>query len=90
MAEFTVRHRLERSVLLAPAPIARAAARQARRPEEQWMLKQPKNVRASYVREVMDKGGDERLAQIWILKQSKQVRESYIAEVLQSGDGTTG
>ena len=54
------------------------------------MLKQPKGVRASYVRDVVDNGGEERLAQIWILRQKREVRESYIREVLQSGDGTLG
>jgi hypothetical protein len=90
MAGFTTRRRLERSVLLAPGAIAKAAARQTRLPEEAWMLKQPKGVRASYVRDVVDKGGDEPLAQIWILRQNREVRESYIREVLRSGDGTLG
>ena len=90
MAGITAARRLQRSVLLAPAPIAKAAASRVSLPEEAWMLRQPKKVRVSYVREVLDKGGEERLAQIWILRQPNQVRESYIREVLESGDGTLG
>jgi hypothetical protein len=40
-------------------------------------------VRAAYVREVLDRGGDERLAEIWMLRQSEAVRESYVREVLE-------
>jgi hypothetical protein len=35
------------------------------------------------VREVLDKGGDDGLAEIWMLRQPQEVRESYIEEVLQ-------
>ena len=59
-----------------------AAARQARDPVEQWMLRQPRSVRASYVAEVLEKGGDERLAEVWMLRQPEAVRESYIGQVL--------
>jgi hypothetical protein len=68
--------------LRAPALVRRAAATQARDPVEQWMLRQPKHVRTSYVAEVLDRGGDERLAEIWMLRQPEAVRESYIEEVL--------
>jgi hypothetical protein len=90
MAGITPAQRLQRSVLLAPAAIARAAASQVKEPEERWMLRQPKEVRASYVREVLDRGGDERLAEIWMLRQPDDVRESYIRHVLDTGDGTLG
>ena len=46
------------------------------------MLRQSRATRASYVREVLDKGGDEQLAEIWMLRQPEAVRESYIQEVL--------
>jgi hypothetical protein len=72
-------------VLRAPALVRRAAARQARDPVEQWMLRQPRPVRASYVAEVLEKGGDERLAEVWMLRQPEAVRESYINEVLVPG-----
>lgn len=47
------------------------------------MLRQPDAVRASYVRDVLDRGGDERLAEIWMLRQPDAVRESYVREVLE-------
>ena len=48
------------------------------------MLRQPKSVRASYVREVIDRSGDqELLAQIWMMRQPDGVRESYAREVLE-------
>jgi hypothetical protein len=75
--------RLARLVLRAPAWIRRAAAKQARAPEEAWMLHQERAVRDSFVREVLDRGGDERLAEIWMLRQDDAVRESYIREVLE-------
>jgi hypothetical protein len=45
---------LERAPLLSPGPVARAAARMAQTPEKHWMLAQADDVRASYVREVLD------------------------------------
>ena len=75
-------HRLARQILRAPAFVRNAAARQARHPVEQWMLRQPRSVRASYVTEVIEKGGDEKLAEIWMLRQPEAVRESYIRGVL--------
>ena len=90
MPAITPAQRLQRSVLLAPAAIAKAAATQVKLPEEQWMLRQSKHVRASYVSEVLDRGGEERLAQIWLLRQPQDVRESYIRHVLESADHTPG
>jgi hypothetical protein len=69
-------------VLRAPSFVRKAAARQARDPVEQWMLRQTRATRASYVAEVLEKGGDERLAEIWMLRQPEAVRESYVKEVL--------
>jgi hypothetical protein len=45
---------LERAPLLSPGTVARAAARMAQTPEKRWMLAQADDVRASYVREVLD------------------------------------
>jgi DNA-binding TFAR19-related protein (PDSD5 family) len=59
------------------------AATQAKDPVEQWMLRQSQATRQSYVREVLDRGGDERLAEIWMLRQPQAVRESYIKDVLE-------
>ncbi len=61
------------------------AATQAKDPVERWMLRQPPATRQSYVEEVLDRGGDERLAEIWMLRQPAQVRESYIKDVLEPG-----
>jgi hypothetical protein len=61
------------------------AATQARDPVERWMLRQSDATRASYVTEVLDRGGDTRLAEIWMLRQPDRVRESYVAEVLEPG-----
>jgi len=47
------------------------------------MLCQPRAVRESYVREVLDRGDDPVHAEIWMLRQSKHVRESYIRDVLE-------
>jgi hypothetical protein len=64
--------------------ICRAAAARVDTAEEAWMLRQPKPVRASYVREVLDARGDEELlTQIWMLGQSEAVRASYVHEVLE-------
>jgi hypothetical protein len=76
-------HRLARHILKAPGFVRRAAATQTKDPVEQWMLRQSPQTRQSYVKEVLDRGGDERLAEIWMLRQPKAVRESYITHVLQ-------
>jgi len=81
MPDFLTRS-LTRSVLLAPAAIARAAATAARAPEERWMLAQPRPVRSGYVREVLDHGGDGHRQQAWMLSQPDDVRESFVHEVL--------
>jgi hypothetical protein len=75
--------RLARQVLKAPAFVRRAAAARVSDPVERWMLRQPDATRASYVREVLDRGGDDRLAEIWMLRQPDKVRESYVKEVLE-------
>jgi hypothetical protein len=77
--------RLARHVLRAPQFVRRAAAARAKDPVEQWMLRQSNATRASYVREVLDRGGDERLAEIWMLRQPEAIRESYIKHVLEPG-----
>jgi hypothetical protein len=74
---------VERWILRAPASVARAAAGATTDPEERWMLRQPRWVRMSYVRDVVERGGTEAHKQIWMLRQSEDVRESFIAEVLE-------
>jgi hypothetical protein len=77
-------NRFARAVLLGPDVLSRAAAGRVVTPEEQWMLRQPKSVRVSYVREVLDApGDDELLTQIWMLGQDDAVRASYIHDVLE-------
>jgi len=73
----------ERSILLAPGPIARAVARMARQPEQRWMLCQPLEVRRSYVAEVVDRPDLQNAAEIWLLGQPDAVRASYVREVLE-------
>jgi hypothetical protein len=72
----------ERSLLLAPDPIARAAAWMAREPEQRWMLCQPRAVRRSYVTDVVDRDHAANAEESWMLRQDETVRESYIAQVL--------
>ena len=72
-----------RRVLLAPNLVSRAASRAAAAREEAWMLTQPRAVRESYVREVLDRGDEPVHAEIWMLRQAQEVRESYIREVLE-------
>ena len=79
-----VKELLQKRVLLGPAALRRAAATRAMRPEEAWMLRQPRPVRRSYVVQVLDGRGDvDVLAEIWMLRQPEHVRESYIREVLE-------
>jgi hypothetical protein len=73
----------ERSVLLAPDAIARAAARIARAPEQRWMLCQPRAVRRSYVAQVLERPDQRNAAEIWLLRQPSPVRASYVRDVLE-------
>ena len=66
-------------VLLGPAALRKAAASQAADEKERWMLRQPAEVRRSFVREVLEKGGNE---EAWMLLQPEAVRKSYVADVL--------
>lgn len=75
---------MDKAVLLGPAAVARAAARYATEPEEQWLLCQPRRVRASYVTEVLNAQDDPTAEEVWMLRQSDEVRESYIRQVLRA------
>lgn len=66
-------------VLLGPAAVRKAAASQAADEKERWMLRQPAEVRRSFVCEVLEKGVNE---EAWMLRQPDHVRHSYVAEVL--------
>jgi hypothetical protein len=76
------RRAVARRVLLGPGFVRRLASSRAGEAVEAWMLGQPREVRESYVREVLDTGDDPKLAEIWMLRQRREVRESYIREVL--------
>ena len=75
----------ERRVLLAPAAIARAAARMAKEPEQRWMLQQSPAVRRSYAEEVLDATGPgaANAEELWMLRQPRTVRLSFISQVLK-------
>jgi hypothetical protein len=74
---------VERSVLLAPDLIAGAAAGATDDPQARWLLRQPQGVRESYVRDVLDREGDQTLlATAWLLRQPDEVRASYARDVV--------
>jgi hypothetical protein len=73
---------LERAVLTAPDVIARTAARRVDLPEQRWLLRQPRDVRCSFVAEVVDRPDDGHAAERWMLLQRQAVRRSYVDEVL--------
>ncbi len=73
-----------RAVLLAPETVARMAALVAGSAEERWMLGQPRDVRRSFVENVVDRPGDPHAQERWMLLQPDAVRESYVREVLDA------
>lgn len=76
---------LERSALLAPDLVARAAAETTDDPQAKWLLRRVKRVRESYVREVIDAEGDRALlATRWLLRQPDDVRASYLRDVVEA------
>ena len=81
---------MDKAVLLGPAPLARAAALAAKQPEERWLLRQPRPVRASYVKDVIEAPEDPHAEEIWMLRRAKAVRESYIRDVLRADGGRDG
>jgi hypothetical protein len=76
----------ERSILLAPAAVAKTAAYAANEPEQRWMLRQPRDVRRSFAEEVFGRPDATERQEIWMLHQPKAVRESFIREVLGRQD----
>ena len=71
-----------RRVLLAPATVARAVAVVAGSPEHRWMLGQTRDVRSSYVEQVVDRADDPHAEERWMLAQTDAIRLSYVADVL--------
>jgi hypothetical protein len=73
-----------RLLLLAPGPVARAAAIAVSAPEERWMLCQDRDLRRSYVEHVVDRPDDPNAQERWMLGQPDEVRMSYVREVLDA------
>jgi hypothetical protein len=71
-----------RRVLLAPGAVAGALAAAERDPERRWMLRLPREVRRSFVRDVIDRGGSRAAQERWVLLQDDRVRQSYIESVV--------
>jgi hypothetical protein len=76
----------ERSILTAPGPVARAAARAAREPEQRWMLTQSRELRRSFAEEVFGREDADVRQEAWMLRQPKAVRESFVENVLLRED----
>jgi hypothetical protein len=72
----------ERSILTSPGPVARAASRAAREPEQRWMLTQPREIRREFAEEVFGLEDADLRQEVWMLRQTDKVRESYVREVL--------
>ena len=71
-----------RTILLAPNALAKAAAFGTGKREERWMLAQPREVRRSYVENVVDRAEDPHAQERWMLLQTDAVRLSYVKNVL--------
>lgn len=71
-----------RQVLLAPGTLARALAVADDDPERRWMLRLPRDIRRSFVAEVIDRGGDRRDQERWLLSQDDAICRSFADEVL--------
>ena len=76
----------ERQLLLAPDAVARAAVALAPDREAQWMLRQPRAVRRSFVEEVFGREDEERPPAGWMLSQPREIRESFVEHVLMKQD----
>jgi hypothetical protein len=76
----------ERSLLLAPDAVARAAVPFAPDEEARWMLRQPRAVRRAYVEEVHGRDDEERRREVWMLHQPRDVRLSFVEHVLLRQD----
>jgi hypothetical protein len=76
----------ERSILTAPAAVARAASLGAREPEQRWMLTQPREVRRSFADEVFGREDADARQEVWMLRQPRAVRESFVEHVLLPQD----
>jgi hypothetical protein len=71
-----------RTVLTAPEAVARALAVAAPELEQRWMLRLRRDVRRSFVADVVDRGGRRADQERWLLLQDDEVRHSYVDDVL--------
>ena len=76
----------ERSILTAPGPVARAASRAAREPEQRWMLTQSRELRRSFAEEVFGREDADLHQEVWMLRQPRDVRKSFVEQVLLRAD----
>ncbi len=74
----------ERAVLTGPDSVAKMAAAGLRDPQQKWMLRQSRDVRRAFAKEVLD-ADDETAVERWMLLQADEIRESYIRHVLKEG-----
>jgi hypothetical protein len=71
-----------RMALLAPDAVARRIAAMDDDRERRWMLRLPRDVRCSFVAQVVDAGGGRRAQERWLLLADEATRRSYVTEVL--------
>ena len=76
----------EKQVLLAPDVVARAAAAVVPDREQQWMLRQSRELRRSYAEEVHGRPDETERAEAWMLRRPLEVRLSYLREVVLHQD----
>jgi hypothetical protein len=74
--------RSARRVLLAPPAVARAVALVIASREQRWMLCQAREIRGSYVEQVIDRADDPHAEERWMLAQTDAIRLSYVENVL--------
>ena len=72
-----------RAVLRAPDMVTRALAATEADLERRWLLSRPRDVRRSFVEQVIDRGAGAAEQRRWMLAQDDEVRGSFIAEVLE-------
>lgn len=68
-----------RAVLGGPDFLARRVASSQSDPQQRWMLARPRELRRSFLHEVVEGGGDQ---ERWMLLQSDEVCRSFADEVL--------
>ncbi|RKQ90986.1 hypothetical protein C8N24_0802 [Solirubrobacter pauli] len=72
-----------RAVLGGPDFLARRVAGSQSDPQQRWMLARPRDLRRSFLHEVVEGGGDQ---ERWMLLQSDEVCRSFADEVLSESD----